>query len=520
MSASSGALRSTVGLHDETATPSGWRDRVRMFFFADEMPYGLALMRVLLPLILLTIVVPRWSSSRELFSADGAPAQLGLGYGYTQFVPELSGEAIVALCTLLVFSLLSASLGWKTRWSLGLSASIYTYLCLVDAVSTLTKFSVIATHLLVLMMMSRCDAVWSIDAWLARRAGKPLDPVGPAWPRRLVQFLIASTYFGAAITKIHTPSFFTGDQIQFWMLTHVNYSHYMGEVLSMYPVLIIVMAYVVIVWETVFLFTAWRTVARWIVLPLGVLFHTMTLLTLGLFIFPAVCFCAYLSFFDDHDAQAIGAAWKTARRRWRSLRIRLLLASEYLDAKLPRISPRLSAAWFAGLAAAVSGLGVAAERAIDPYGRNRPEGMHELQPLSDEEVARLLSPPPPLRDSDKFFAVDTGTFLIGGALADYRTTFRPGDAMLVQCQLAPPHEDMWIECHIVDADGAVIDRLRGAAPRDLMRMNFQYRFCTSTVPGEYTLVVKTGGREVRRKSITIAPRSGAPANCATQASRS
>ena len=54
---------------------------VRHFLFAEEVPYGLAIVRMLLPLALLAAVIPRWFHARELFSVDGAPAPLWYAYG-------------------------------------------------------------------------------------------------------------------------------------------------------------------------------------------------------------------------------------------------------------------------------------------------------------------------------------------------------------------------------------------------------------------------------------------------------
>ncbi|GIT28627.1 MAG: hypothetical protein Ct9H300mP1_06730 [Planctomycetaceae bacterium] len=58
------------------------------------------------------------------------------------------------------------------------------------------------------------------------RRDTPLHLRGfPAWPRRLMQLLIGLIYLGAAITKIHTPTFFSGDQLRFWLMTDVNNSN-------------------------------------------------------------------------------------------------------------------------------------------------------------------------------------------------------------------------------------------------------------------------------------------------------
>ncbi|MEQ9071644.1 MAG: hypothetical protein RLO18_33220, partial [Gimesia chilikensis] len=67
------------------------RDRFRQFFFAQEVPYGLAIVRMLVPLVLLGTVCTRWPFARELFSADGAPAPLADLFRYYDYLPVLPG---------------------------------------------------------------------------------------------------------------------------------------------------------------------------------------------------------------------------------------------------------------------------------------------------------------------------------------------------------------------------------------------------------------------------------------------
>ena len=135
---------------------------------------------------------------------------------------------------------------------------------------------------MLLLSMSSCGKVWSVDRWLAVRRGQTWSETGPAWPRRLIQILIGVIYLAAAATKLHTPTFFTGDQLRFWLLTNVNMDNPFGEYLSQYPGMILVMVYVTIFWEIVFLFTCWKGVGRAINLSLGLVFHVMTIFTLGL----------------------------------------------------------------------------------------------------------------------------------------------------------------------------------------------------------------------------------------------
>jgi len=248
-------------------SPEAKRNSLTEFFFAEEVPYGMAVARMLLPAVLLLVMVPRWFHARELFSLDGAAAPLADNYGYFNFLPVPSGPMAVALATLLVLTLLTSSLGWCTRISLCVSLVLYTYLNLLDCLSTLTKYSAIAAHGLLILSLSNCGTVWSIDSFLKRRALRRSGTEDPellkpqrhaVWPRRLMQLMIGIVYLGAAFTKMHTPAFFSSDQMLHWLLTNVNNSNPVGEYLSYYPASLVVSAYITILWEVLFVFIAWR----------------------------------------------------------------------------------------------------------------------------------------------------------------------------------------------------------------------------------------------------------------------
>ena len=76
------AITNQVEPGNGMASRQGLRTSIREFFFAPEVPYGLALCRMVLPVILLYVVLRRWSHAREFFSTDGAAAPLADNYGY------------------------------------------------------------------------------------------------------------------------------------------------------------------------------------------------------------------------------------------------------------------------------------------------------------------------------------------------------------------------------------------------------------------------------------------------------
>jgi hypothetical protein len=481
----------------DPASRPGLRVSVREFFFAEEVPYGLALCRMALPVILLYVVLRRWVHAREFFSSDGGVAPLADNYGYFNMLPVPSGTMAVILMTLLVVFLVTTMIGWRTRISLVGCLLIYTYLNLLDCLSTFTKYSAIASHVLLLLSLSRCGTVWSVDAWLARRT-QPLrldPPRFPAWPRRLMQLFIGMVYLGAAITKIHTPTFFSGDQLRFWLMTDVNNANPMGEQLTLYPVLVVTMAYISIVWEIVFIFICWRGHGRWIMLLLGAGFHLGTRQTLGLHIFPWVSMVTYLAFINAGDVV-----------RWRGWLSRVWNpGTEDKAVVVP-----LAAHWRGRLALAFPAtllvtavLGVELEYQLDPYGIRRPEGPYELVELDPAAVEAMLESNPAIRPEDLVHSLEMGEMLIGGYVVGHKSTFRQGERLFAQCTLNPPHPDLVIECNLHDSEDRLLDRVHQMVPREAFRANFLYVLHDALVPGEYTLVVRCGGHEVARRRIVL-----------------
>ncbi|MDB5337862.1 MAG: hypothetical protein JWN70_3481, partial [Planctomycetaceae bacterium] len=47
------------------------KQKLEQLFFAEEVPYGFALMRITLPIVLLQGVLARWRFCEELYSTTG-----------------------------------------------------------------------------------------------------------------------------------------------------------------------------------------------------------------------------------------------------------------------------------------------------------------------------------------------------------------------------------------------------------------------------------------------------------------
>ena len=492
-------------------------DRLHRFFYAEEIPYGLACTRIVLPLVLLAVMGRRWFHARELYSVDGATAQLSESFlGFANYLPESSGAVAVALCSLLLFFLFCSSIGWNTRFSLFGALLIYPYLNMLDSLSSITKYSVISTHMLLLLCLSNCGAVWSVDSWLKRRrAQSPMAWPGaqtanlvrvPVWPRRLVQLFIGIVYFGAAITKMHTPAFFSGDQMNYWLMTHINNEHPIGEYFVLYPAVLSAFAYVCIIWEVLFLFMCWSRPGRLWMVGLGVMFHLGTAVMLGLYVFPCIIYAIYLSFLDERDVQTIARFYRRIRRRWHlAFRAPAFGRIDWSRLLLGNLPPVPNAVLFLATAVMVALGGVELEYWIDPYGLRRPEGPYALETLTVDEASRMLRTDLEQREIDRFNTFEVGTVFINGILVNRKTVVRGGELLRAQCSLNPPHGDMWVQCKLVDANDKVIETLGQVIPREEMRGNFGYHFSTCMLPGYYYFVLESRGEEIARRRVELLP---------------
>lgn len=491
------------------------------FFFAKEVPYGLAIVRMLLPLVLFGTVCTRWSFSRELFSADGAPAPLADIFGYYDFLPVLPGTVAVGLFAALGFFLVCSSVGWMTRFSLIASVVLYTYFCFMDCISMATKYSAIASHALFLLSLSNCGAIWSVDSWLKGKRVKRSFPEYTKnemprfeiWPQRLMQILIALIYFGAGITKLHTAGYLEGDQISYWAMSRYNNPHPLGEFLTMYPVILSVMSYVAIVWEIAFVFIVWQKWGRIFGLALGASFHIGTFFSLGLYIFPMVSIAIYFCFLTEKDVQWISAQFRRICRKGN----RLKQYSTAFSAAIEGLRPQKDAGWkspvsWSSAIIAVLFLSIYVEHQQDLYGLRQAEGRMTLHEVAPEMMEKMLAPEQVMRQKDKFLSVDVGTQMVAGWLTNRKSEFMLGDLILVQCCLNPPHEDIWIDCHFCEENGRIVHRTGNIVSRENLRNTFQIYANEALQPGQYYISIKSKGVEVLRRSLTLLPKMSAVAN--------
>ncbi|MEZ6123236.1 MAG: HTTM domain-containing protein [Planctomycetaceae bacterium] len=304
-------------------------------------------------------------------------------------------------------------------------------------------------------------------------------------------------YFGAGITKIQTAAFFSGEQMRYWMLSNWNYNNPVGEVIAMWSPLLLMSAYLTVVWEILFAFLVWQPRWRILMLGVGAGFHFMTWLLLGLYVFPAICVSSYLAFVSETDVLKIRGF--ISRHGWRHTLSRPLTWASAVLERAPSVT-RPALTWTCALLAA-GFLSAELDHRLDLYGNNGQK--YALQPMDATVAKAMISREQKVREKDKFFNFEIGTSTIGNQLANRRTEFRFGEQMIAQCQLNPPHEDMWVECNLEDAEGHTIDQFGQFVTRDMMRANFEYALGNRLVAGDYVMVLKSANQEIYRRPFRL-----------------
>lgn len=466
---------------------------LQQWFYAKETPYALALIRITFPLALLVAMVPRWLHVRELYSTDGSPTPFWWSYGHSNILPIFSPEVAMVLYTAMVFSLLAVSFGWKTRLSLLVVATLVPYFGVLDSLGTLTKYTVISTHIALLLSFSGCGSVWSIDAMLEKRRSTDWSaPKFEVWPQRLIQLLIGFVYLGSAATKIHTNGFFTGDQMYYWALTNTNFANPLGEWMTAYPSLLVISGFIAAAWEVLFIFLVWKNPGRYIVLGLGLLFHLATYFLLGLLVFPLLFFSLYCCFLTENEARRVGLLFDSLVP-WSS------------DSKGSVTGPLRLASWpaFACLMAVSSVAAVAAERRLDVYEERGANGPTVLQPMSQAAVEEILKNDTKVAIPDQLYSIDVGRHLLSGYIARQQTEFAAGETIQMQARLVHPHHDLWVEYVLRDAGNMIIAREGMLAPRSDNLSTFRIPLGKQLQPGIYEIQVSLNGFVAGSRKITV-----------------
>lgn len=178
------------------------------WFLAPGPITNLVVVRIGLGLVLLASVLQYWPDIHWHWGYDGLLAH---------FIPSDYGDHPLRHHTTLIFATLGVSatmfaLGFATRVS-GLVAACMQAIVASTWYLHSWGWTTTIPLLVAVVALSPARNGWSVDAWIARKRGKPLSGIAPVWGLRVIQVHIMVIYISAAWHRIDDPGWIQGEMV-------------------------------------------------------------------------------------------------------------------------------------------------------------------------------------------------------------------------------------------------------------------------------------------------------------------
>jgi vitamin K-dependent gamma-carboxylase-like protein len=295
------------------------------FWFAEIPTHIYALLRIAFGLVGCITLWGLRDVSMFWFLDGLVPLDVGI-VGLKQFfiAHGLAHAAGAALYGMTWLAYIAMILGFQTR--IAVPAALFTalmqvawnYLPLSGADAALRLF-------LFCLVWAECGAVWSVDAWMARRqseTGSSSSETGLIAPLRLIRFQIALIYLNAGFWKLFNPLWRSGVAVHYVVLSNIFRRLPHGMPVQ-FDTFVTVLTYGTLAWELSFAFLLLFQPTRRIALITGILMHLGMLVTLEVGPFHLIMLASYLAFLDPESVAALPRRCTSIVRRPRVAGARL-----------------------------------------------------------------------------------------------------------------------------------------------------------------------------------------------------
>lgn len=287
-------------------------------WFAPVDARALGVMRVTLGLLLLVFHISLWPELTRFFGDTGVLDPRALREGWTPWRwSHLDGLDPTGLhlahgAGLLV--ILAFTLGIGGRFTAWLTFALLVATWHRDPFLQNGGDRLLRIWTLSLALSPLTRAV-SVDAWWARRQGRPLPTTVPAVSTRLVQLQLMVMYGYTAIAKMSGSTWVNGNAI-YYALSDLGYSRApaLADAALAIPAVRLaarVATWATLGWELAFVpLVLWRR-TRWIALGIGLLVHGGIWLSMSVGIFSWAAMWGYLAWIDpDKLGKWVGSSAK------------------------------------------------------------------------------------------------------------------------------------------------------------------------------------------------------------------
>lgn len=232
----------------------------------------------------------------QSYSALGSlPPTILRPTGVLKFLPWSFYDALqtqggmLTLKTLMLVSLLLSTAGFLTPFSTKTSLLLVAfYQGLLRSFGHFNHDEMIAVYFLVVLAFTPCGDAFSVDSWRGRTK-KDRPAFAYAYPILLMQLLLAWVYFSSALIKLRVAGwkYLSPDNLPalaiFHSLDNLHDTAFRGafwlpQVREYLPYAVAF----VLIWELLFPLAIFFRRLRWVILPIGVVFHVSTVFLMNI----------------------------------------------------------------------------------------------------------------------------------------------------------------------------------------------------------------------------------------------
>jgi len=283
------------------------------FWYTPAAPHTLAMIRILGGAMLLyTHLV--WSLRLEAFLGPNSwiPSDVSrkiatgsYAWSYLWYIESPALLWTVHLLALVVFFMLVV--GYYSR-IVSIVACLITIAYCHRLQGALFGLDQVNAMLAIYLAVGDCGGAWSVDRWLAARAGKSeITPrVSTNVAIRLLQLHMCVIYLFGGLAKAKGDLWWDGSALWF---SAANYEYQSLSLLwtSHFPLMIALLSHLTVFWETFYCALIWPKATRPFMLAIAVMIHGGIALFLGMITFGLAMLIGNLAFVSPESVQAIVA---------------------------------------------------------------------------------------------------------------------------------------------------------------------------------------------------------------------
>jgi hypothetical protein len=410
----------------------------------------------------------------------------------------------VAAQSLLLFAGLSLACGWQTGGSLLLCSGLLAWLRPLDLSWTLAKPTVLWWHMLLLLGLGDCGAALR----LVRPAQAEPAAVGSGLARWLLRLLACQVYAGAALTKLQSAWFTSGELLQYALLDRQYGGTSWGRWLAATPGVVRPLSLATLLFEILFPVLVWVPQCRRGGLLAAVLFHLGVGVCLHVALFSPTMLVLLLAFIEPREWHWL-AEWCGRWRRplWQSG----LVAKP--EAEERQAAPAWHASWSSGgrglvrwaaCGVAAMALGVGVQWGTDWYGvfgrQPRPPLVETTRAVLGE-LTRQVEPPADW----PVHRVALGTRLSNTAVSGDPQRARRGESVYVRVQYSVPHRPLRLEGLLLSDEGQELARFEHEVRDEVSYSLDGFALGDELPPGGGRVLLLIDGEELTSRPIRWDP---------------